>query len=67
MLEWCTTYWYVIVAVAGVIAKVLDLLTPHFSEHAGVKKFILVLINICNVLKITPAPKPKETPKEEPK
>jgi len=53
---WLVKYWPIILIVTTLIAKILDSITKHFSEHKGLVKWCLWIINVLNIFKTTPAP-----------
>ena len=56
-MKWLIEHWELILIVITIAAKVLDSITKHFSEHKGLVKWCLWIINVLNVFKTTPAPK----------
>lgn len=56
-IAWLNAHWWVILIAVVLVLKVLDLITKHWSEHKGLVKWCLFLIDLLNMLKSTPAPK----------
>ena len=56
MAEWINSNWiYVLFGVAAA-AKILNLITKHWSDHAGVVKVCLFLVDLLDIVKTTPKP-----------
>ncbi len=55
LVEW----WPLIVLVAAVLAKIANLVTKHWSEHAGVRRWALIAIDALDLLKASSRPKLK--------
>jgi hypothetical protein len=50
-------WWPVVALVAAGVAKVLNVLTPHFSERAGVVRALLIVVDVLDMIKVSTAPK----------
>ncbi|HHE72642.1 MAG TPA: hypothetical protein ENL34_10230 [Chloroflexi bacterium] len=55
LVEW----WPLIVLVAGVTAKVINIFSHHWSEHQGVKRTMLKVVDALDLLKASSRPKLK--------
>lgn len=58
MQELLIEYWPVVALIAAFLAKLVNKITPHFSESKA--KWLLVLVDLLDVLKLTPPPAPKD-------
>jgi len=58
IVAWFGTYWWVVLIILGIVMKVLNRITRHFSECKGLVKWCLFLIDLLDIFKTTPAPKP---------
>lgn len=54
IVEFVTTWWPWFVGVAApLLFKVLNRLTPHFDDHTGVKRVLLIIVDVLDVLKLS--------------
>ena len=54
-----TEWWPLIVVIAAVLAKVLNIATRHWSEAKGFKRWALAAIDALDVVRASSRPKPK--------
>lgn len=60
MTEFFQEHWPIAVLFFGYAIKILNLSTKHFSEHKGFVKIALFIVDVLDVLKVTPAPRQKQ-------
>jgi len=58
-LEFVVDCWPFVVLVAAAIAKIANRLTPHFSLTGGFVKALLIIVDLADLIKTTPAPRSK--------
>ena len=56
LISWLGQYWWVCLIGIAAAMKVLNKITVHFSEHKGLVRWCLFLIDLLDVIKTTPAP-----------
>ena len=56
-MDWLNEHWWWILIAIVAVAKVLNLITHHWSEHRGLVRWCLFLVDILDVLKSTPRPR----------
>ncbi len=49
-------YWWAILLVVAVLAKVANLISVHWSERDGLKRWMLFLVDVLDIVKSTPRP-----------
>lgn len=52
--HWCLENWPLLVLAAAVVAKVLNKVTAHWSERKGLVRWCLFLIDLLDLVKVTP-------------
>jgi len=57
IFAWLGQYWWACLIGIGIVMKVLNKITVHFSEHKGLVRWCLFLIDILDICKSTPAPR----------
>lgn len=53
---WFNEYWWAVLIAAGVVCKVLNKATKHFSAHTGFVRWALFVVDVLDIVKSTPAP-----------
>lgn len=57
VINWLNANWWWVLLIVAVLAKVLNKVTQHFSEHKGLVKWCLFLVDLFDLVKSTPSPK----------
>ena len=57
IITWVQNNWWLVLLIIGVIAKVINVLTKHFSEYKGFVRILMVIVDILDVIKVTPRPR----------
>ena len=53
ILEWFAANWWWVTIAAAIVAKLLNKNTPKFSDSAGVTKWLLVVLDVLDVVKVS--------------
>lgn len=63
VIAWFNAWWWLVLLIDVIVMKILNATTRHFSEHKGLVKVLLYIVDILDILKTTPAPgRPPRTP-----
>ena len=57
MIAWVHMYWWVCLLALTIAMKVLNAITKHYSEHRGLVRACLFVVDLLDIFKSTPAPK----------
>lgn len=57
IFEFLANNWVYVAIVSMIVVKVLNKITKHFSEYKGLVKVCLFVIDLLDVIKVTPPPK----------
>lgn len=56
VIAWMNNYWWVVLIGVAVAAKVARVTASHWSDHKGVKRWALYIVDLLDVVKTTPRP-----------
>ncbi len=56
IVSWMNSYWWAVLVGVAVAAKVARLVSVHWSERTGLKRWCLFLIDLFDLVKTTPRP-----------
>ena len=57
IIAWCHEYWWLVLIAVVTVIKILNVVTKHFSEHRGVVRWCLFVIDLLDILKSSPPPR----------
>lgn len=56
VMSFLTEWWPLVVLVAAALAKVINRLTPHFEDRAGLLKVLLIAVDLLDLVKTSRPP-----------
>lgn len=49
VLSWLAANWGTILIITTVLASIINIITPHFENQPGVKKVLLIILDILSL------------------
>ena len=56
VIAWFNSYWWCVLIGVTLAAKVCNLVSVHYSERTGLKRAMLFVVDLLDLVKTTPAP-----------